>query len=102
MSDMTYKYRPGAIIEGIENIRTAHTNIDRELDELEAYATRELANWQAVEGSKAEYEAHKAAWDAAVNEMGRIMIDDAIPALNKVLEGYNATERANVGMWAQG
>jgi Proteins of 100 residues with WXG. len=100
MSEPLYKYDPQAIIDGMEDIRTAHNKIDTELDNLETYAEAHMASWDG--GSKQAYWDHKTAWNGDVDDMKRVMVENAIPALNHILETYNTTERINTGMWQDG
>ncbi len=100
MADQLYKYDPQAIIDGMDDIKAAHNKIDTELDDLENYAEGELVNWDG--GSKQAYWDHKAKWNASVDDMKRIMVENAIPSLNHILETYNTTERINTGMWQDG
>src|SRR3954452_14085211 len=100
MAQPLYKYRPGAIIEGIDDIRTAHNNIDTELDNLETYAEGQMIHWEGP--SKEAYWVHKKDWNLKVDDMKRVMVESAIPSLNRILETYNTTERVNTGMWQDG
>jgi uncharacterized protein YukE len=100
MAQPLYRYRPGAIIDGINDIRTAHNNIDTELDNLEIYAEGQMIHWDGP--SREAYWNHKKEWNQRVDDMKDVMIHNAIPALNKILETYDTTERINTGMWQDG
>lgn len=100
MSDALYKYNPAAIEQGVEAIRGTHNRIDNALDQLEAYAQGQLANWSG--DARASYGEHKRNWDQAVDNMKDIMVLKAVPALQRILENYNRTERLNVSSWQQG
>lgn len=100
MADLTYKYSDKAIIEGMDAIRKAHNCIDKALDELEIYAESQMVHWTG--SARDEYLAHKKQWDKDVDDMKTIMTGSAIPALDRILENYNLTERNNANSWRDG
>lgn len=100
MSEITYKYSADAIISGMEAIKSAHNQIDTALDNLEVYAQSQLATWTG--GAQDAYRTHKAEWDKGVDVMKDVMTNNAIPALNHILENYQTTERLNCNGWQSG
>ena len=98
--DCTYKYDEAAIIEGIEAIRKTHNDIDNALDGLESRSEANLNSWDG--SAKNSYYEYKKKWDGEVDDMKDIMVQHAIPTLNKILEGYQACERLNTAGWQTG
>ena len=100
MPDMLYKYTDQAILDGISAIQKTHNNIDKDLDELESYATTQLDLWTG--DARTGYLEHKQEWDKGVDKMKLIMTEQAIPALQRIVENYNLAERYNSKQWRDG
>ncbi|MGW0434737.1 WXG100 family type VII secretion target [Micromonospora sp. NPDC003197] len=100
MSQPTYRYDPESILQGMAAIKAAHNRIDDALDALERYADTQLQTWDG--DTRQKYNEYKLRWDQSVTNMKDIMVNGAIPSLQRILDNYNHTERINASGWQQG
>lgn len=98
--DVTTQYSVDCLTEGMQVIMQTHNSIDQQLDALEGRAEANLVLW--VGQAREQYLVHKAGWDHSVDEMKRIMTENAVPALDRILQNYQTTEQFNSSLWNNG
>jgi WXG100 family type VII secretion target len=98
MSQPTYTYSGGINNSVAAEMMDANTRIKAELDQMNSDLQASLRAWQTPT-SKAQYEAHKARWDAAANAMPQ-SLQVASQTLQNITVRLNNTEKAITQSWS--
>jgi uncharacterized protein YukE len=88
---------PQQVMDTVTHIQTAGNQIRDRLYQSEYFAEHHMQDW--YDDAKTQYQDTKTQWNNAIQEMNRVLNEEAAPALYNMVDNVMMTERQNARGW---